>query len=152
MVDTTPIYELKKEQDCVLCNKKIIRYGNNASPVKTGRCCDTCNIEVVIPTRLGIVLEIKDKKEVDEKEVDKKEVDEKELKKQKKREYMREYMKKYKQNPDNYAKVLSANRKAHKKKYDNDETFRQHNLDRSKQHYAKLKESYKLVQEMGVDI
>ena len=142
MVDTTLIYELKAEKDCILCDKKIIGYGNNASPVKTGKCCDTCNIEVVIPARLGVVLEIEDKKEVDEKE----------LKKQKKREYMREYMKKYKQNPDNYAKVLSANRKAHKKKYDNDEAFRQHNLDRSKQHYAKLKESYKLVQEMGVDI
>jgi len=26
--------------------------GNNAEPVTSGRCCDTCNIEVVIPTRI----------------------------------------------------------------------------------------------------
>ena len=26
--------------------------GNNAAPVNDGRCCDTCNWEVVIPRRL----------------------------------------------------------------------------------------------------
>jgi len=26
--------------------------GNNAEPVKRGRCCDVCNMEVVIPARL----------------------------------------------------------------------------------------------------
>jgi hypothetical protein len=27
--------------------------GNNAWPVNNGRCCDRCNHEVVIPTRMG---------------------------------------------------------------------------------------------------
>lgn len=27
--------------------------GHNAEPVDEGRCCDTCNNEVVIPTRLA---------------------------------------------------------------------------------------------------
>lgn len=26
--------------------------GNNADPVADGRCCDVCNVTVVIPTRL----------------------------------------------------------------------------------------------------
>ena len=30
--------------------------GNNAEPVNSGRCCDKCNMEVVIPARLGIAL------------------------------------------------------------------------------------------------
>ena len=30
--------------------------GNNAEPVNSGRCCDKCNMEVVIPARLGIVM------------------------------------------------------------------------------------------------
>ena len=28
--------------------------GHNAEPVNRGRCCDKCNNEVVIPTRIGI--------------------------------------------------------------------------------------------------
>lgn len=27
--------------------------GNNAQPVNNGRCCDSCDTSVVIPTRLG---------------------------------------------------------------------------------------------------
>tara|TARA_R100000152_G_C6661845_1_gene100537 strand:- start:384 stop:527 length:144 start_codon:yes stop_codon:yes gene_type:complete len=37
---------------CVICNKKYEGYGNNSSPFKEGRCCDRCNIVVVIPHRL----------------------------------------------------------------------------------------------------
>ena len=34
---------------CVLCSKEIIGYGNNAQPLKDGRCCDDCNhIAVVV--------------------------------------------------------------------------------------------------------
>ena len=30
--------------------------GNNAEPVNSGRCCDECNMRVVIPARLGMLL------------------------------------------------------------------------------------------------
>ena len=32
--------------------------GNNAEPVNSGRCCDKCNMEVVIPARLEIIMGI----------------------------------------------------------------------------------------------
>jgi len=47
---------------CCICGKPIDKqytpdglvfaYGNNASPVKDGRCCANCNATVVIPARL----------------------------------------------------------------------------------------------------
>jgi len=37
---------------CVICRKKYEGYGNNASPVAIGRCCDTCNSTKVVPYRL----------------------------------------------------------------------------------------------------
>ena len=36
---------------CCLCGKESIGYGNNAMPVKKGRCCDDCNMTYVIPFR-----------------------------------------------------------------------------------------------------
>ena len=43
---------------CCLCKKDIEpkgswTQGNNAEPVKKGRCCDKCNWEKVIPARLS---------------------------------------------------------------------------------------------------
>ena len=44
--------------DCSICGTTIKpneigwAEGNNAEPVNDGRCCDTCNHEVVIPTRI----------------------------------------------------------------------------------------------------
>ena len=39
---------------CCICGKEFIGYGNNPSPVKEeGRCCDECNANVVIPTRIA---------------------------------------------------------------------------------------------------
>lgn len=32
--------------------------GENAQPVKDGRCCETCNWQVVIPARLTLTLDI----------------------------------------------------------------------------------------------
>jgi len=32
---------------CILCKKKYEGYGNNASPLKKGKCCDECNIKVI---------------------------------------------------------------------------------------------------------
>ncbi len=44
---------------CVICSKEIPKDpysgwdgGNNAEPVKEGRCCHSCNLQVVIPARL----------------------------------------------------------------------------------------------------
>lgn len=36
---------------CVICDKEIIGYGNNARPINDGQCCDECNINIVIPER-----------------------------------------------------------------------------------------------------
>lgn len=42
-----------KKINCCICGKEIKRYGNNPWPIKKeGLCCDECNLEVVIPTRI----------------------------------------------------------------------------------------------------
>lgn len=41
-----------EKQNCVICGKTIVGFGNNALPVAQGKCCDKCNQEVVIPARL----------------------------------------------------------------------------------------------------
>lgn len=43
---------------CCLCGKEIEivgtwKKGNNARPLKAGRCCGKCNITKVIPARIG---------------------------------------------------------------------------------------------------
>lgn len=47
------------KEKCVICKKPITGYGNNAEPVKSGRCCDICNQLVVIPTRLMLITKSK---------------------------------------------------------------------------------------------
>jgi len=42
---------------CCLCGNKIEGYGNNAQPLKDGRCCDFCDTIKVIPHRIKLVLE-----------------------------------------------------------------------------------------------
>ena len=42
---------------CCLCGNEYDNFGNNAQPVKDGRCCDACNWEKVIPARLGCAFE-----------------------------------------------------------------------------------------------
>lgn len=32
---------------CVICAETIKGYGNNALPLKDGRCCDRCNAAVI---------------------------------------------------------------------------------------------------------
>lgn len=49
---------------CSICGKEIEKKqhngkifwdkGHNAEPINNGRCCDKCNENVVIPTRLGM--------------------------------------------------------------------------------------------------
>ncbi len=51
---------------CSICGNEIDKHyhngkmywdsGHNAQPVNSGRCCDTCNSEVVIPRRLTDML------------------------------------------------------------------------------------------------
>ena len=47
---------------CCICNQIYHGWGNNAQPVRNGRCCDTCNLIYVIPARIGNteVKEVKD--------------------------------------------------------------------------------------------
>ena len=40
---------------CVICGRVIFGYGNNAEPIKKGRCCNPCNIRYVIPKRLELI-------------------------------------------------------------------------------------------------
>ena len=44
------IYQKKLEnlKICSICYKKYAEFGNNASPINTGRCCNDCNNLVVI--------------------------------------------------------------------------------------------------------
>ena len=38
---------------CSICGKEITdEHSNNAEPVNSGRCCNKCNREVVIPARI----------------------------------------------------------------------------------------------------
>lgn len=41
---------------CCICGKDFTGYGNNPDPVKTdGKCCDECNLTVVIPARMRLL-------------------------------------------------------------------------------------------------
>lgn len=42
---------LKEPEKCVICGAEITGHGNSAAPVENGRCCDACNMEVVVPAR-----------------------------------------------------------------------------------------------------
>ena len=36
---------------CSFCGKEIVGYGNSPSPLEGGRCCDECNMKIVMPVR-----------------------------------------------------------------------------------------------------
>ena len=40
--------------ECSICGEETITdwIGHNAQPVNNGRCCNTCNMTVVIPARI----------------------------------------------------------------------------------------------------
>jgi hypothetical protein len=54
---------------CSICEKEIPvkeggwSQGNNAEPVNDGRCCDKCNMDVVIPERLQQAIWLRRKQE-----------------------------------------------------------------------------------------
>lgn len=43
------------QKTCCLCGKPYSGYGNNASPLKDGLCCDECNRKKVVPARLACI-------------------------------------------------------------------------------------------------
>ena len=43
---------------CNICKAPYNGYGNNAAPVKDGRCCDICNQTIVIPARMQNITNI----------------------------------------------------------------------------------------------
>jgi hypothetical protein len=55
----------KKKLVCSICGNVIEGYGNNPAPIKTKSvtdvCCDECNYTKVIPARLGILTNSKNK-------------------------------------------------------------------------------------------
>lgn len=44
------------EHICSICQLPYDGWGNNAQPVNSGRCCNTCNSMVVIPARINRML------------------------------------------------------------------------------------------------
>lgn len=46
---------------CVICGKEINNRGNNAEPIKKGKCCDECNKTIVIPYRIDLLAKEYDK-------------------------------------------------------------------------------------------
>ena len=43
------------DDGCCFCGVDYGRYGNNAQPLFDGRCCNTCNTELVIPARISMM-------------------------------------------------------------------------------------------------
>lgn len=45
-------------EECSICHLELDdEHGNNAEPVNSGRCCNTCNMEYVIPKRIRLQFE-----------------------------------------------------------------------------------------------
>ena len=42
----------KSNDACSICFRAYTEFGDNAQPVKDGRCCNACNSRVVIPARI----------------------------------------------------------------------------------------------------
>ena len=45
LLHTDEIFTFNDE--CVLCHGTIVGRGNNAEPIRPGKCCDSCNTDVV---------------------------------------------------------------------------------------------------------
>jgi len=41
-----------REGKCCICGGEYTQWGNNALPLKDGRCCNLCNGEYVLPARI----------------------------------------------------------------------------------------------------
>lgn len=45
------------DNKCCICGANYGGYGNNAEPVASGRCCNDCNAEVIIPARISMMFD-----------------------------------------------------------------------------------------------
>ena len=43
---------MEEAKICSICGRPYIGFGNNAQPVNNERCCDSCNINIVVPRRI----------------------------------------------------------------------------------------------------
>lgn len=44
----------KSKRECVICGREFSGYGNNPWPVmQSGKCCDECNFDAVLPARMA---------------------------------------------------------------------------------------------------
>ena len=44
--------------ECSICHSEINdKFGHNAEPINTGRCCELCNNTFVIPHRIKLMFE-----------------------------------------------------------------------------------------------
>ena len=44
--------------ECSICKGEVIdKFGHNAEPINSGRCCDICNVTFVIPFRVKQMFE-----------------------------------------------------------------------------------------------
>lgn len=46
----------RSKKYCSICHKEYSGWGNNALPVNSGRCCDNCNLNVVVFARWDILI------------------------------------------------------------------------------------------------
>lgn len=46
---------------CCLCKKELEGRGYNAQPIKSGKCCYNCNVMKVIPARMKVLGEYKER-------------------------------------------------------------------------------------------
>lgn len=44
---------------CFFCKRQIEGYGHNPQPAGVGRCCDSCNANIVLPVRVGRTVKAK---------------------------------------------------------------------------------------------
>lgn len=48
---------------CIICGCKYEGWGNNPEPLMSGgRCCDSCNIQLVLPARIRILKDVEERK------------------------------------------------------------------------------------------
>ena len=47
----------RMSETCIFdgCENPLPEFGHNARPVMNGRCCDDCNMNVVLPARIAIL-------------------------------------------------------------------------------------------------
>jgi hypothetical protein len=46
-------YPHLKGQTCPICDKKFNGWGNNPAPLNTDKVCDSCNMNIIVPVRMG---------------------------------------------------------------------------------------------------